>query len=908
MDSERLARIRKGSELFKELECKGELSRSYVKCLLEKIDRSDLAEKLVAYNNDGLFKRDGYSPQEGNQEYKASERICSVDNRTSNEVEESREISNGADIDEVVHDGNHSGVNFFASDGSNSSSSCHSNDSNDLVDIYKADSPSGRCGFASSCSPSSSSSAVNVQSLTKDSHYAASTIKSNPDHHALKTWKNSGESAFDIANGEEEKQERSVSLLLTDGCFESEEEKRRGASKEEGGKDGCGNSTSICDGAVNASYLIPHCNTVDVVDGPSCTSSRAPDSLKLKNISDVSHVSLPPEGMPQKQNVSSATATAQKSAVLVQPDSCTSNQSNTWEHAGARPKNATQKQNFSHVKITAKKESAIDQSDSYTSYESIESEHLGARPRDRTQKGDRSLDSSSLFSSLVDLVPQQVGEPVVQGVINAFLARHSEDKHLHESLYYNNAEEMLAKDMDSMMNMIDSNKAKPYLGDCQAAAMSDPYYQPYSSAFPLPSEAYIGEDGFPLDYAFNGNSVLPPEPSSSYIGASMSQNSYFNSFNPNIGSDFALDTSEPQLLQNGRLTSLQRSDFLQSGFTSAGLTSDFLGTTGPQMTHSVIGTQSNISFTGSTSILPPEPLQMQTPSTTNVGLLASSAGSTPIYGNQANASTGLPNSSSVARTNGSNSRLLSGVASSGNTHLSAVSSIRDGVNTSGHRNSSSILNTIGDHLASGTYREGNSAGDSSSSCLTSTANTGGDHDQSSAQSGGSVSNENYGTESVESTDNSLLELEQRVEEACAMVERVLREREEREEFGREIERKEREIRAERARKKREREARELEEARGWPQQQEPVTGQSLWLCEHYQRHCRVRFPCCTNFYSCHRCHNNSKECENEEAKASHATHLKCSYCHHEQEVNEEFNILNHDYYTSIFFLVNKHSY
>ena len=142
-----------------------------------------------------------------------------------------------------------------------------------------------------------------------------------------------------------------------------------------------------------------------------------------------------------------------------------------------------------------------------------------------------------------------------------------------------------------------------------------------------------------------------------------------------------------------------------------------------------------------------------------------------------------------------------------------------------------------------------------------------------SQTKDSVTNRNYGTES---------------EEACAMVERVLREREEREEFGHEIERKEREIRAERARKKREREARELEEARGWPQQQEPVTGQSLWLCEHYQRHCRVRFPCCNNFYSCHRCHNNSKECENEEAKASHATHLKCSYCHHEQEVMKGF--------------------
>ncbi|XP_020624968.1 RING finger and CHY zinc finger domain-containing protein 1-like [Orbicella faveolata] len=148
-------------------------------------------------------------------------------------------------------------------------------------------------------------------------------------------------------------------------------------------------------------------------------------------------------------------------------------------------------------------------------------------------------------------------------------------------------------------------------------------------------------------------------------------------------------------------------------------------------------------------------------------------------------------------------------------------------------------------------------------------------------------NRDFGTDSVESTDNSLLALEQRVEEACALVERVLREREEREQFGREIERKEREIREQRARKKREREAREQEEANRWPQQQEAITGRSKWSCEHYQRHCRVRFPCCSHFYSCHRCHNNSKACDNEEAKAAHATHLKCSFCQHEQEIGED---------------------
>ena len=145
-------------------------------------------------------------------------------------------------------------------------------------------------------------------------------------------------------------------------------------------------------------------------------------------------------------------------------------------------------------------------------------------------------------------------------------------------------------------------------------------------------------------------------------------------------------------------------------------------------------------------------------------------------------------------------------------------------------------------------------------------------------------NRDFGTDSVESSDNSLLALERRVAEASALVERVLREREEREQFGREIERKEQLIREQRAKERREKEERELREAKNWPQQQEAINARSQWLCEHYQRHCRVRFPCCTQFYPCHRCHNISKACENEEAKACHATHLKCSHCQEEQEV------------------------
>ena len=32
----------------------------------------------------------------------------------------------------------------------------------------------------------------------------------------------------------------------------------------------------------------------------------------------------------------------------------------------------------------------------------------------------------------------------------------------------------------------------------------------------------------------------------------------------------------------------------------------------------------------------------------------------------------------------------------------------------------------------------------------------------------------------------------------------------------------------------------------------PVQESPAWLCEHYQRRCKVKFPCCNNYHSCHR--------------------------------------------------------
>ena len=853
----RLARIREVFELFEELESRGELSCSYVKDLLEGIHRFDLAEKLGVPSHDSAELSEGHSnsPLEGNQVKELPGRCHDADDKTSDEMQENIENARGTEVNEEVSSYKSSIGNSSNSQGgivafTDNADFENSSESSFAEDICNAGLSSESSGSASRSSQSSSSSAVSVQPLTTDTNSSSVTSQDvcdgtvrftlNSPHSAERIRESSSESAFAATSSGEEIQERSVSSLTTDEDCESEEMSGACAAKDENSKE-----TLNCRFGAN-----------DVPDGPVCSPDRAEDSLNLEHLAGVKQDALPDGDVTEKQNGPGARIGAHKDTVGDQTDSNLCNQSNKWEH-------------------------------------------LGARPRDRPPNEDRSSEAVSLYSSVVDLVPQQVAGPMASGVADAFLARHSEDKNLHESLYYSNTEKVLAEDsslqgasyVDGMMNLNDSNKAKPYFGDCQVASRPDPYDTSHFPVLTLTGGAYDrsnGDSGFP----YNNNSIsgLCPGPSSSYFGGSyfqgngnFSSNSALNALNTNlIRSDFALSTAEPHIPQDGLFTSSQRNQLLQSEFTGSDLTSDLMGATGPQLTPSVIGAQRNSGLSGTTLMLPSELPQAQTTSTTNLGLLPNPSGSTRPYDYLPNASTGLPTSSSVARANASDSGLLSGLESSRVSQLAPVASSRDVLNTSGYRNcSSNILNTTGDRLVAGAKREGNSAGNS---LLISDANTEGNLSQRSGQSGGSVMNRNYGTESVESTDNSLIELEQRVEEACAMVERVLREREEREEFGREIERKEREIRAELARKKREREARELQEASGWPQQQEPITGQSQWLCEHYQRHCRVRFPCCTHFYSCHRCHNNSKACDNEEAKASHATHLKCSYCQHEQEV------------------------
>ena len=120
-------------------------------------------------------------------------------------------------------------------------------------------------------------------------------------------------------------------------------------------------------------------------------------------------------------------------------------------------------------------------------------------------------------------------------------------------------------------------------------------------------------------------------------------------------------------------------------------------------------------------------------------------------------------------------------------------------------------------------------------------------------------------------------LELHVNEACAMFERVVSGRQARELERREHEEREREEQEQAFRDQRAREREEAERAtwvgqdgnNGQPGEDEatadmpsqvPVNdGQRHhvqespgWLCEHYQRRCKVRFPCCSVFHHCHR--------------------------------------------------------
>ena len=480
-------------------------------------------------------------------------------------------------------------------------------------------------------------------------------------------------------------------------------------------------------------------------------------------------------------------------------------------------------------------------------------ERLGARPKE-VQRSD---------------VQPKPTEPVVyitDGLAGDFLARHTQDKSLHDSIYQTDGASLFNDFPSQGTSFIDgdisrSSRAQAYFGDCQVASRAEPFIGNGNSLVSGSNRHLGGPSNAEL---FSDNSGLWPS---------------------RLGNDlFSLHSSYlPRNTSTGANNSSLQSDFVHSSHRFVGvdhfdgqtyfpsaqqtpyppMASDPVLNSCPGMTGSSFADPSR---TGAALTLPGDPVY-NAPRFNNFSSeqLTGPAHDTNRFGGDDNASAFISNQGTDEPAQKTNLAFGNSRTTTGNIDDDANSAARcqlgnsttsDGVLAARSTHDTSVLEP----------RRGDT-----------------DNNRVSV-----LNNTDFGTDSIEASDNSLLALERRVAEACALVERVLREREEREQFGREIERKEQLIREQRARERREREERELREAENWPQQQEAINARSQWLCEHYQRHCRVRFPCCTQFYPCHRCHNISKACDNEEAKACHATHLKCSHCQHEQEVSFDF--------------------
>ena len=476
-------------------------------------------------------------------------------------------------------------------------------------------------------------------------------------------------------------------------------------------------------------------------------------------------------------------------------------------------------------------------------------ERLGARPKE-VQRSD---------------VQPKPTEPVVyitDGLAGDFLARHTQDKSLHDSIYQTDGASLFNDFPSQGTSFIDgdvsqSSRAQAYFGDCQVASRAEPFIGTGNSLVSGSNRHLGGSSNAEL---FSDNSGLWPS---------------------RVGNDlFSLHSS--YLSRNTSTTannySLQ-SDFVHSSHRFAGV-DHFDGQTylpsAQQMPYPPMASDPVLNsypgMTGSSSLADPS----------QTGLALTLPGD-PVHNAQrfsSFSSEQLTDPAHDADRFAGDDNSSAFISNQGTDEPAQKTNLAPG-------NSRTTGNVDDSANSAARYQLDNSTSFTSVLSARSTRDTSvlePRHDDADNNRVSVLNNTDFGTDSIEASDNSLLALERRVAEACALVERVLREREEREQFGREIERKEQLIREQRARERREREERELREAENWPQQQEAINARSQWLCEHYQRHCRVRFPCCTQFYPCHRCHNISKACDNEEAKACHATHLKCSHCQHEQEV------------------------
>lgn len=60
-----------------------------------------------------------------------------------------------------------------------------------------------------------------------------------------------------------------------------------------------------------------------------------------------------------------------------------------------------------------------------------------------------------------------------------------------------------------------------------------------------------------------------------------------------------------------------------------------------------------------------------------------------------------------------------------------------------------------------------------------------------------------------------------------------------------------------------------------------------YSCEHYDRFCTVKFPCCDQFWPCHRCHNARSECAERRLRSRDIKKVKCRRCGKVQDFPKE---------------------
>ena len=609
-------------------------------------------------------------------------------------------------------------------------------------------------------------------------------------------------------------------------------------------------------------------NSLDSCDGPV-----TPSNVRMTVLdSEVNSTDNSVDGHSKAQSSSDARNAPPLQQSLFDHDETVVNVSTDWERLGARPKQGRMQR---QPPLPA---------GGVSSGSNTDWEHLGARPK-----------LVQIQCQPPESVPQKIISPLSDGLTGDFIARHSQDSALHQSLYrdgpdlslFNEAPLQGASFANSILNASESNAVRPFFNDCQVA----------SGTYPC---SRLGNNGIGLmggcsyNSHLSSNRGLPMEPLPSHLESN--NFSFRRSYSSVSGSNVANGHSSQSSFVNNaygflRAGPVSRQSYVQydqhshtsvyqlgsrnqlyTGFPQPNFAEDAaVGAVGFQVTGHALYSAQSCNGPATT----PEKDIKQTSQLANLALPGQSS-SFANSGHEPSVSRG--NAVGIDVTNSdlqapcsvpSYVHVTSGTVSTTTRLPSLVCSGSNTVTLS----SDNISHLIASRVAPD--------GDEDNSLVPVSSSGNAGHENSSS----SILNRDLVANSGEGTDNSLLALEQRVAQACALVERVLREREEREQFGREIERKEQMIREERERERREREEREIEEAERWPQHQEAITARSQWLCEHYQRHCRVRFPCCGQFYPCHRCHNNSHACDNQEAKACHATHLQCNHCQHEQEVN-----------------------